>query len=123
MNNEAVVEESISKPKSSKLKISMIIGMLVVLICGYMVYSFNNNYMYNGKIANNIFVEDVNISLMTKEEAIALVSQNYKTEDLSLTYNGKTFKILPEDIDLKYNVEEVVNSAYNYTKRTHILKM
>ena len=116
MNNEAVVEESISKPKSSKLKISMIIGMLVVLICGYMVYSFNNNYMYNGKIANNIFVEDVNISLMTKEEAIALVNQNYKTEALSLIYNGKTFEILPEDIDLKYNVEEVVNSAYNYTK-------
>ena len=116
MDNYAVVEESSSKSKNLKFKIATIIGILLVLICGYMVYYFNNNYMYNGKIANNIFIEDVNISLMTKEEAIALVNQNYKTESLSLNYNGNTFKILPEDIDLKYNVEEVVNSAYNYTK-------
>ena len=62
MNNEAVVEKDIINPKNYKLKISMVISILVILICGYMVYSFNNNYMYNGKIANNIFVEDVNIS-------------------------------------------------------------
>lgn len=116
MDNYVVAEESLSKSKNLKFKIATIIGILLVLICGYMVYYFNNNYMYNGKIANNIFIEDVNISLMTKEEAIALVNQNYKTESLSLNYNGNTFKILPEDIDLKYNVEEVVNSAYNYTK-------
>ena len=122
MNNYVVVEDSISKSKNSKFKIAMIIGILLVLICGYMVYYFNNNYMYNGKIANNIFVEDVNISLMTKEEAIALVNQNYKAEALSLNYNGNTFKILPEDIDLKYNVEEVVNSAYNYTKTDSYFK-
>ena len=116
MDNYVVAEESLSKSKNLKFKIATIIGILLVLICGYMVYYFNNNYMYNGKIANNIFIEDVNISLMTKEEAIALVNQNYKTESLSLNYNGNTFEILPEDIDLKYNVEEVVNSAYNYTK-------
>ena len=46
MNNEAVVEESISKPKSSKLKVSMIIGMLVVLSCGYMAVSYTHLDVY-----------------------------------------------------------------------------
>ena len=53
---------------------------------------------------------------MTKEEAVDLISQNHKPQAISLTYNDNSFSINPEDIDLKYNIEEVVNNAYNYTK-------
>lgn len=116
MNSEVIIEESIVKHNNAKLKIYITIGILVAIIGGYMIYSFNNNYMYNGKIANNIFVENVNISLMTKEEAIASVNEKYKPGSLSLTYNSESFDVVPEDINLKYNIEEVVNNAYNYTK-------
>lgn len=116
MSNEAIIEESLVKSKNTKFKVSIIIGILISIIGGYIIYSFNNNYMYNGKVANNIFIEDVNISLMTKDEAISLINERYKPKALSLTYNGESYELLPEDIDLVYNIEEVVNNAYNYTK-------
>lgn len=116
MNSEIVLEESSTKPKRTVLKIFLIIGLLIILGSSYLVYSFNNKYVYNGKIANNMFIENINISLMTKEEAINLINEKYKPETISLSYNDDSFKISPENIELKYNVNEVVNDAYNYTK-------
>ena len=116
MSSEVVIKENVNKSKITKKKIVILMIALIALISGYMIYSFNNNYIYNGKIANNIFVEGVNISLMTKEKAVDLISQKHKPQAISLNYNDNSFSINPEDIDLKYNIEEVVNNAYNYTK-------
>ena len=116
MNNEVVLEESSVKPKRTNLNIAIIGILMVILFGSYLVYSFNSKYMYNGKIANNLFVEDINISSITKEEAINLINEKYKPQTLSLSYNNDSFKIQPNDIDIKYNINEVVNDAYNYTK-------
>ena len=116
MNNEVVLEESSAKPRRTNLKIAIIGIFMVILLGSYLVYSFNSKYMYNGKIANNLFVEDINISSITKEEAINLINEKYKPQTLSLSYNNDSFKIQPNDIDIKYNINEVVNDAYNYTK-------
>ena len=116
MNSEIVLEESSTKPKRTALKIFLIIVLLIILGSSYLVHSFNNKYVYNGKIANNMFIENINISSMTKEEAINLINEKYNPQTVSLSYNDDSFTISPEDIDLKYNVNEVVNDAYNYTK-------
>ena len=116
MNNEVVLEESSVKTKRTNLNIAIIGILMVILFGSYLVYSFNSKYMYNGKIANNLFVEDINISSITKEEAINLINEKYKPQTLSLSYNNDSFKIQPNDIDIKYNINEVVNDAYNYTK-------
>ena len=53
---------------------------------------------------------------MTKEQATQAVGSNYAPKGINLSYEGKKYEILPTDIDLKYNVEETVEEAYNYTK-------
>lgn len=102
--------------KKSKKK-KLIIGIAVVCILGGIsVNRFNKKYIYNAEIANNIFIEKVDVSNMGKEEAIHTLNNRYVPKNINLTYEGKTYTISPSDIDLKYNIEEIVDYAYNYTK-------
>ncbi|MCC0695053.1 VanW family protein [Clostridioides sp. ES-S-0048-02] len=102
--------------KEKKRNFIIVLAVLAVAI-GVSTYFFNNKFLYNGKIAKNVYIEDINVSDMSKEEALKAVTDKYTPEDLNLTYDGKDYKISPNDIDLKYNTEEVVKNAYESTKK------
>lgn len=106
----------VKRLKKSKKK-KLIIGLVAVCILGGLsVNRFNKKYIYNTEIANNIFIEKVDVSNMDKEEAINALNSQFIPKNVDLTYEGKNYTISPNDIDLKYNIEEVVDYAYNYTK-------
>ncbi|MCC0709004.1 VanW family protein [Clostridioides sp. ES-S-0190-01] len=102
--------------KEKKRNFIIVLAVLAVAI-GVSTYFFNNKFLYNGKIAKNVYIEDINVSDMSKEEALKAVTDKYTPEVLNLTYEGKDYKISPNDIDLKYNTEEVVKNAYESTKK------
>lgn len=89
----------------------------LVLIMGGFTYFFNSKFLYNGKIAKNVYIEGVNVSDMTKAEALKAITDKYTPEDLNLAYDGKKYTISPKDIDLKYDTEDVVKDAYESTKK------
>ena len=72
--------------------------------------------LYNGKIGQNIYIEDVEVSNLTKQEALDIVNAKYPMKDLTLSYDNKDYKVTPEDVDLSYNTKEVVEDAYNLTR-------
>jgi len=120
-NNIGVSQSStLSKPKKHKksnTKKYATIGVLVVICAlGVFINYFNKNYIYINKIAKNIFIEGIDVSNLTKEEAIKSINQNIAPGEIVLNYDGKSNIISPDEIDLKYNTSEVVNEAYNYTK-------
>lgn len=95
----------------------MIIGAGIILLVGTCsIMYFNKNYVYNDAIAKNVFIEDIDLSNMSKEEALQAVTNKYTPSVMKLAYEDETFEIAPEDIDLKYNVEETIDEAYNFTK-------
>lgn len=53
---------------------------------------FNSKFLYNGKIAKNVYIEGVNVSDMTKAEALKAITDKYTPEDLNLTYDGKNIQ-------------------------------
>nr|WP_277613736.1 MULTISPECIES: VanW family protein [Terrisporobacter] len=53
---------------------------------------------------------------MGKEEAIEAVNKKYKPQNLNLSYEKNNYEINCEDIELKYNTEELVEQAYNSTR-------
>lgn len=111
----------VERLKKSKRK-GIVVGIVAVGVLGGLgVSNFNRTYIYNDEIAKNIFIQDIEVSNMSKEEAIDAISSMYTPQNISLTYDGKTYTISPSDIDLNYNVEEVVEYAYNYTKRDSYL--
>lgn len=112
-------QKKFSKVKNLKKnkKTNGIIGAIIVAFSlGIMIYHFNQTYIYSNNIAKNIFIENIDVSQMTKEEAIKAVTKNQSPKNIYLSYEDKKYEILPKDIDLKYNVEETVEEAYNYTK-------
>lgn len=116
MSKEIVIEQE--QPKEKKIKV--LGGIIALAILGGISWMaldyFNKNYMYNGLIASNIFVENIEVSNMSKEEAISAVASKYTPQNINLEYEGKSYIILPTDIELEYNVDEVVENAYDYTK-------
>ncbi|MCC0650438.1 VanW family protein [Clostridioides sp. ZZV15-6598] len=112
----------VSKLGKEKKRTFMIVLAVLAVVIGVSTYFFNNKFLYNGKIAKNVYIEDINVSDMTKEEALKAITDKYTPEDLNLTYDGKDYKISPNDIDLKYNTEEVVKNAYESTKKGSYLQ-
>lgn len=109
------------RSKSSEIKKKRnrnitIIAIFFIFIAGLAIDHFNQAYIYNNIISNNIFIEGIDVSQLTKEKAIDAVSKEYNTKDIILKYEEDTYIISPDEINLKYNIEELVNKAYNYTK-------
>lgn len=93
-----------------------IISIILLFISGALVYNFNKNYLYNNTIAKNIFIQGIDVSNKTKEEAKKLVLEEYEPKDIILKYNDQGYKIKPQDIDLKYDLDKIVKEAFNYTR-------
>ncbi|MGM9536286.1 MAG: VanW family protein [Intestinibacter sp.] len=89
-------------------------AIIIVFVCG--LNYFTSKYLYNGKIGQNIYIEDVEVSNLTKKEALDIVNAKYPMRDLTLSYDNKNYTITPEDVDLSYNTKEVVDNAYNLTR-------
>ena len=116
-SQSSTLDGSFGKSEKSKAKKYTIIG-LVAIICvlGISINYFNKKYIYTDAIAKNIFIEGIDVSNLTKEEAINYINENITPSDIQLNYDGETNIISPNEIDLKYNTSEVVDEAYNYTK-------
>ncbi|WP_455540170.1 VanW family protein [Terrisporobacter sp.] len=116
MSGEVKNDSENTKDKKKLYRnIGIVIGIIIVIGCiGSSI--FVKNILYNGKIANNIFIEDVDVSNMNKKEAVKAIDKKYKLQDLSLNHNNDKYNISFQDIKLKYNIEELVNQAYNSTK-------
>lgn len=95
--------------------ISIVTGIIVALICISLNY-FTKNYLYNGKISENTFIQGIEVSNMSKKEAMESVNEKYKPSDLKLSYNGNNYEISHEDINLQYNTKQLVEQAYNATR-------
>lgn len=107
----------VSRLGKEKKRSVLIVLAALVLIMGGFTYFFNSKFLYNGKIAKNVYIEGVNVSDMTKAEALKVITDKYTPEDLNLAYDGKKYTISPKDIDLKYDTEDVVKDAYESTKK------
>ena len=113
--SDDIKTESDKKNKRIYRRVGLVIGIIIIFICIALNY-FTKNSLYNGKIADNIFVQGVEISQMGKEEDIEAVNKKYKPQNLNLSYEKNNYEINCEDIELKYNTEELVEQAYNSTR-------
>ena len=117
VSQSSTLDESFYKSGKSNVKKYKIVGLMAIIcVLGVSINYFNKKYIYTNVIAKNIFIEGIDVSNLTKEEAINYVNENVILGELQLNYNGETNVISPDEIDLKYNTSEVVDEAYHYTK-------
>lgn len=102
------------KSKKTWKIITIFTVFFAIIITG--IITFNKKFIYNSKIAKNVYVGSVDISGLTKNNAKSLLEKKYNPKDITINYNGENFIIYKDKINLKYDLDEVVNKAYNYNK-------
>lgn len=99
-----------------------IIATIFIISFGLFLNYFTKNYLYNGRINENVHIEGIDVSDMSKSQALDVIYSKYVPEKISLEFEEKKFEIEPEDIDLVYNTKELVEDAYSNTKTGSYVK-
>lgn len=96
-----------------------IVVVILILFSGKIEEQLNVDTFYDG-----IFIEDVDLSGKTMEEAEAMMSdlelRSRDTIDLTLQYGDQSFHYTEDDFSFVYNTEEVLNEAYQIGREGNI---
>lgn len=102
-----------------KLKIAILLSLLIVSL-GNVVLS--NAIEFEGKIHKNIYVRDINLSNLTKKEAIEKINKTLDdNSSFFLLFNNEKYVFSKYDIGTSYNVGEVVEKAYSIGRDKDII--
>lgn len=127
---EKVTETKINEEKkvskfTKKKKIIFFISIIFILfICLFSTFFaiLNNS---NDNILKNYFVSGIDISNLSKEDAIKKIQtelENRKNRTYNLYSSEQTTTVTEEELDIAYNIEETVNAVYSKGRSGNILK-
>ena len=111
-SQSSTLDGSFGKSEKSKAKKYKIIG-LVAIICvlGISINYFNKKYIYTDAIAKNIFIEGIDVSNLTKEEAINYINENIKRFfDLNKNIKNLEIKSLYNENKLSEKIQSISES-------------
>lgn len=105
--------------ENKKLFLVGLCAVALVMILGFMSILFlSTSDPYEKTILNNVWLADVNVGGMTKEEAISAVKQatahTYPVLDMVLDLQGNMLRLSPADTGVQLDVKAAVNAAYEY---------
>ena len=119
-------QEPIYEPKDSEaykiIGIVFIILFIMVSAILLAIVVFNSN---NDRIISGIYIKNINVSGLTKQEAITKVNKNleeYMDDSLVLVHNEYRTEISLEQLEATFDVEAAVNAAYSVGKTGNIFK-
>ena len=108
--------------------IVLVFIILLAIVVGVFVagiFVFYNKQQNTNKIQNGVYIKGINVSGLTKEDAIKLVKDNLKeqmNDHIELTYKNHTYYVEIEQIDAKFDIEASVDYAFNIAKTGKILE-
>lgn len=111
-----------------KIIISIVIVLAIIIgsIVAYIVSIQKKVEEWNDKIYPNVYVENVNLSGMTKEKAIEVLEKDVKEpvehKTIKVQAADKSIEIKYSDLSPEYNIDETVNEAMNYGKDLNLFE-
>lgn len=110
----------IMKKNSKKGIIISTLLLLIILGGAFGAYVYSTVNKWSNLIYPGVMVGDVKLGGKTKEEAQKLIKEKYQDEMLKkkiiISAKGKEYSIDYNKLDAKYNINETVNTAMNYSK-------
>ena len=96
--------------RRGKLLILMMLVIIFMLTNNKIIYAIN----LNGKILNNVYVQDINLSDLTKKEATKKINSYIEqNNEFELFYNNESILVNKETLGVDYKVDELVDRAYS----------
>ncbi|EPZ60860.1 putative peptidoglycan binding domain protein [[Clostridium] sordellii ATCC 9714] len=105
--------------KRQKIYFLLIISVLFYLGQSNEVYAIGEE----GKIYKNIYIENIDVSGLTKKEAIKKLNKEiYISDKINLIYDKNIYELKLKDINFNYKLEEAINNAYEFTRKDNFLQ-
>lgn len=126
-DNKIIVENNIIAPKKSRKSFFIILFVILAIVLLITIFStiFALITSYSSTIINGIKIKDIDVSGLTKEEAIQKVSLAFNTklqQPFTLKYNDYELEVFPEQFGISFNIENAVNSAYSKGRSSNIFE-
>lgn len=96
---------------------------LIFLLIIFSIFTYSN--LLNTKIFSGIYVKGIDISELTKEEAMQKIQNNiYKNipEEITLKHLDYETSISTSDLEIKFDIQSAVNAAYEIGRTDSLLK-
>lgn len=115
--NENSSTSKIEKEKKSHKSLFIISLSILAIVIIFLIFStiFALITSYKSTIINGIKIKDIDVSGLTKEEAIQKVSSafdNKLQQSFTLKYNDYELEVFPAQFGISFSVEDAVNTAY-----------
>lgn len=125
---EKLFEPAIEETKTAKKKktvIGIVITFVIVLLLALLSVIFAILNMGNNKILSNIEINGVDVSGLSKQEAISKLQElSEKMIDTDITFSQKEFQttISPKQLEVTYKIEDAVQRAYSVGREKGIIQ-
>lgn len=102
--------------------ITAISAVSVLFVAALAIYIYGCCTIPTDRMGRNIYIENINVSNLTYEEALEKVKTTtlLDNQEITLTGNGQTFKINGAEVGLTPNIEETVDKAMRYGKTNNV---
>ena len=101
-------------------KIYAIAILILCCIIAFPKESYANSN--KSKIYNNIYIENIDMSGLTKEEAIDKLKESiYCNKEINFLYDEHIYPLNFDFIELNYNIEDTVEKAFNIGRNKNIV--
>lgn len=117
MNNE---KNSIFKNKKA-VNILMIGIIVLIIISAFVLFAVIN--AKSNKIMQGVYINNIDVSNLTLSEAKELLGNtinNVESQNIKLKYEDYELTIVPEQIEIKYDIDEALNKAYSIGRNDNI---
>ena len=124
-NTEKTEYQKVKTKKSKKGLIFVLILIFIILAVVILSTIFSLINMNNTKIMNGVFVNGVDISNLSKQEAVELLNNKLNNNDenyITVYRNGVTDIVHLEEIGGEFNTEKAVNEAYRIGREGNIVQ-
>ncbi len=121
--HEQIMQDMVKKRKTINILISLVLILIILGIIFSTIFALLN--INNENIFKNTYVSNINISNISKEEAIdkLLIAFNAVSDKpINLKFEDYQRDVTPNDIDFEVLAERTVAKAYNIGRTTNIFK-
>jgi len=123
--NENSSTFKIEKEKKSHKSLFIISFSILAIVMIFLIFStiFALITSYKSTIINGIKIKDIDVSGLTKEEAIQKVSSAFDSklqQSFTLKYNDYELEVFPAQFGISFSVEDAVNTAYSKGRSKNI---
>lgn len=112
------------KKVNKKLIIPLVlVAIIFVVLLFSTIFALIN--LNNNKIVSGISIKGIDVSGLTKEEAIKKVSDitsKKLTTPFNLIHNDSVTTIIPEQLGANFDIENSIDTAYNFGREDNIFK-